>query len=189
MIIRNGLFYYYFDYFIWDSSWLTLFKRIYLNTLDCESLCISSGLRFALLKYKNEIIKFLINYRVSIVMMFIFLFWLINYSEIESRMRVFIYLSGEIFLTLIFSFIIYIHFLFSSRQFFRWLGKNSAEMILKQSLVLHLWKNSILSMPNNVLCVILCLITRIILIRVMIPLYDRVRGIVNCHLLLMSKYK
>lgn len=123
MIIRNGLFYYYFDYFIWDSSWLALFKRIYLNTLDCESLCISSGLRFALLKNKNEIIKFLINYRVSIVMMFIFLFWLINYSEIESRMRVFIYLGGEIFLTLIFSFIIYIHFLFSSRRFFRWLGK------------------------------------------------------------------
>lgn len=157
--------------------------------MDCESLCISSGLRFALLKNKNEIIKFLINYRVSIVMMFIFLFWLINYSEIESRMRVFIYLGGEILLTLIFSFIIYIHFLFSSRRFFRWLGKNSAEMILKQSLVLHLWKNSILSMPNNALCVILCLITRIILTRVMIPLYDRVRGIVNCHLLLMSKYK
>lgn len=38
---------------------------------------------FALLKNKNEIINFLINYRVSIVMMFIFLFWLINYSEME----------------------------------------------------------------------------------------------------------
>lgn len=148
------------------------------------------GVWFALLKNKNEIIKFLINYRVLIVMMFIFLFWLINYSEIESRMRVFIYLSGEIFLTLIFSFIIYIYsLLFSSRRFFRWLGKNSAEMILTQSLVLHLWKNSILSIPNNVLYVILCLITQIILMRVTIPLYDRVRGIVNCHLLPMSKYK
>ena len=129
------------------------------------------GVWFALLKNKNEITKFLINYRVLIVMMFI-------------------YLSGEIFLTLIFSFIIYIYsLLFSSRRFFRWLGKNSAEMILTQSLVLHLWKNSILSISNNVLYVILCLITQIILMRVTIPLYDRVRGIVNCHLLPMSKYK
>lgn len=140
------------------------------------------GVWFSLLKCKNEIVKSLIRCRMLIVMMFIFLFWLINYSEIVSGMRVFIYLGGEILLTLIFCFIIYTYsLLFSSRMFFRWLGKNSAEMILIQSLVLHLWRNSVLSISNDWSYVILCVITQMILIQVTIPLYDRVRGIANVY--------
>lgn len=110
--------------------------------------------------------------------LFLIVFLCINYAKIW-RYHILLKLTRILILCLssvIFCVVICgIFRMYQSRGILSWIGKRSAEMILTQQIALHVFRNNIIYVKNDIMWVLGSLVMQVGLMMVVRPLYNQVR--------------